>query len=160
MKLIRTTRKYIEAQERVIMAQAEGRRLGVPWVDKYPVDQTWDFEDRPDDGYAESAIADKVEKSKPRVKEWLSRLAMSGKSLSPSTKPQGPKKVPGKLHELAELQLRDDKAEDFSSDGAKEQIARYQKVCDDLRGSGQFPLAVPDQFILRERLFKLDGHMT
>ena len=58
MKLIRTTRKYIEAQERVIMAQAEGRRLGVPWVDKYPVDQTWDFEDRPDDGYAESAIAD------------------------------------------------------------------------------------------------------
>jgi hypothetical protein len=159
MKLMRTTRKYIEAQERVRTAQAEGRRLDVPGVDKYPVDQTWDFEDRPDDGYAESAIADRMEKSRPRVRAWLSQVAMSGKPLSPSTKSPVPKKVPGKLHELAELRLGDDKAEDFSSDGAKERIARYQQACEDLRDSGLFPLAVPDRLILKERLSELDSHM-
>lgn len=158
-KLMRTTRNYIEAQERVRSAQAEGRRLDVPGVDKYPVEQTWDFEDRPDDGYAESAIADRVEKSKPRVEAWLSRLAMSGKPLSSSTKPQVPKKDPEEFYEVAELRLGDDKAEDFSSDGAKERIARYQKACEDLRNSGQFPSAVPDRFISRERLCELDSHM-
>jgi len=159
MKLSRTTRNYIEAQERVRTAQAEGRRLGVTGVDKYPIDQTWDFEDRPDDGYAESVIADKVENSKPRVKAWLSQLAVSGKPLSPSAKSQVPKKVPGKYHELLELRLGDDKAEDFSSDGAKERIARYQKACEDLRNSGQYQLAVPDRLNSRERLSELDSHI-
>ncbi|GAB7330492.1 hypothetical protein MBLNU13_g02096t1 [Cladosporium sp. NU13] len=160
MKLMRTTRNYIEAQERVRTAQAEGRRLGVPGVDKYPIDQTWNFGDRPDDGYAESIIADKVEKSKPRVKAWLSQLAKSGTPLSPSAKAQAPKKVPGKFHELVELRLGDDKAEDSSSDGAKERIARYQKACEDLRNCGQYPLAVPDRFTSRERLGELDSHMV
>jgi hypothetical protein len=159
MKLMRTTRNYIEAQERVRTAQAEGRCLGVPGVDKYPIDQTWDFEDRPDDGYAESAIADRMEKSKPRVNAWLSQLAMSGKSLSPSTIPQAPKKDPDFVVELGELRLGDDKAEDFSSDGAKERIARYQKACGDPRDSGLFPLAVPDRFISKERWRELDSHM-
>ncbi|KAM0707743.1 hypothetical protein Q7P35_004392 [Cladosporium inversicolor] len=159
MKLIRTTRNYIEAQERVRLAQAESRRLDVPGVDKHPVGQTWDFEDRPDDGYAESAIADKVEKPKPRVAAWLSQLAMAGKPLPTSTRLQAPMKVSKKLARLAELRLGDDKAEDFSSDGAKERIARYQKACEDLRNSGQFPSAVPDRFISRERLCELDSHM-
>lgn len=128
-------------------------------VDKYPIDQTWDFEDRPDDGYAESVIADKVEKSKPRVKAWLSQVAMSGKPLSPSTKLQVPEMEP-QLKKLAELRLGDDKAEDFSSDGAKERIARYQKACEDIRNSGQYPLAVPDRFTSRERLCELGSHMT
>jgi hypothetical protein len=159
MKLSRTTRSYIEAQERVKTAQAEGRRLGVPGVDRYPVDQTWNFEDRSLDGYADSAIADKVEKSKPRVRAWLSELAMSGKPLPPSTKLQVLEKVPGKIHEYAELRLGDDIAEDFSSDRAKERVARYQKACEDLRNSGHFPLATPDRFILRERLYELGSHM-
>jgi hypothetical protein len=160
MKLIRTTRNYIEAQERVRTAQAEDRRLGGPGVDRYPVVLTWDFEDRPDDGYAESAIADKVRKSKPRVKVWPPQLAMSVKSLSPSTIPQAPGRDPDFVVELAELRLGDDKAEDSSSVGAKERIARYQQLCDNLRSSGQSSLAVPDQSVSGKRLLELDSHMT
>ena len=70
-----------------------------------------------------------------------------------------PKKVPGKYHELLELRLGDDKAEDFSSDGAKERIARYQKACEDLQNSGQYQLAVPDRLNSRERLSELDSHI-
>jgi len=115
-KLIRTTRNYIEAQERVKTAQAEGRRLGVPGVDKYPIDQTYDFEDRTVDGYADSDFANKVRRSKPRVEGWLSQIAVPGEPLSSPAKP----KVSKRLLELAELRLGDDKAEDFSSAGAKE----------------------------------------
>jgi hypothetical protein len=79
LKLIRTTHNLAEAQERVRKGQAEGRRLRVPEIDRFPVDQTWDFEDRSDDGYPESAIADRVEKSKPTIEAWLPQVAISGK---------------------------------------------------------------------------------
>lgn len=82
------------------------------------------------------------------------------KAIHAFNKSQAPKKVAGKLQELAELRLGDDKAEDFSSDGAKERIARYQQACEVLRNSGQFPLALPDRFVSRERLRELDIHMT
>lgn len=36
-KLARTTRNYIDAQQRVVDAQAERRRLRVPAVDRYPL---------------------------------------------------------------------------------------------------------------------------
>lgn len=39
-KLTRTTWNYIDAQKRVVDAQAEGRRLRVPAVDRYPIGQT------------------------------------------------------------------------------------------------------------------------
>ena len=145
-KLCRITQNYREAQERVKLAQAEGRRLRVPGVDRYPIDQTWDFEDRSEDGYADSAIADKIEKSKPRVEEWLPQIAMSGKPLSPSTKPETPKSLP----DLGAIQLGEDKADGCPSDGVKERITKYHEACEDLRRSGEFPLAVPDQFILPE----------
>jgi hypothetical protein len=159
-KLARTTRNYIDAQKRVKDGQAEGRRLRVPEVDRYPIDQTWDFEDRSDDGYLDSTFPAKVERSKPRVEAWLPQLTTSGEPLSPSTKPQVPEKDPDFVVELAELCLGDDNGEDFSSAGAKERIARYQKACEDLRDNGLFPLAVPDRFISKERLSELDSHMS
>jgi hypothetical protein len=143
LKLVHTTRNYTEAQDRVRRAQAEGRRLGVPMADRFTRDQTWDFEDRSDDGYAESAIAERMEKSKPRVEAWLPQLAMSGKPLSPSTQPTVPKSLP----DLAALRLGDDVADNFQSSGAKERIAKYQKACEALRIEGQFPVASPDRFL-------------
>jgi hypothetical protein len=155
-KLTRTTRNYIDAQNRVKDLQAEGRRLRVPGVDRFPIDQTWDFEDRSDDGYLHSTFPDKVERSKPKVEAWLPQIATSEAPSSPPTWPY----ISNTVFKLAELRLGDDKMDGFSSEGAKERIARYQKACEDLRNSGQFPPAVPDGFVSTETLPKLGSHMT
>ena len=154
-KLTRTTRNYIDAQKRVVDAQAEGRRLRVPAVDRYPIGQTWDFEDRTDDGYLDSVFVNKVERSKPKVEEWLPQIAMSGKPLSPPTR----RKMPKTVRNLAALRLGDDNVEGFSSDGGKERIARYQKACEDLRRERLFPISLPDTFVEGEQSRHLNSHM-
>lgn len=135
--------------------QAEGRRLGHPEVDRYPYDQTWDFEDRSDDGYAVSAMADKMGKSKPKVERWLPQLAMCGKPLSPSRVPEAPESLP----DLEALWLGDDKGDDFSSTGLKERIVEYQQACEKLRRSGQFPKAARDPVVSDEQSLHLNSHM-
>jgi len=154
-KLTRTTRDYIDAQKRVQDAQAEGRRLRVPEVDRYPIDQTWDFEDRTDDGYLNSVFANKVERSKPKVEEWLPQVDMSGGPLPPPIR----RKMPKTLRKLAALRLGDDNVEDFSSDGAKERIAGYQKACEEIRKERLFPIQLPDTLIEGEQSRHLNSHM-
>jgi hypothetical protein len=127
----------------------------VPEFDRYPIDQTWDFEDRTDDGYLDSVFVNKVERSKPKVEEWLPQIAISGKPLSPPTR----RKMPKTVRKLAALRLGDDNVEGFSSDGGKERIARYQKACEDLRRERLFPISLPDTFIKEEQSRHLNSHM-
>ena len=127
----------------------------MPGVDRYPIDQTWDFEDRTDDGYLNSVFANKVERSKPKVEEWLPQVDMSGGPLPPPIR----RKMPKTLRKLAALRLGDDNVDDFSSDGAKERIARYQKACEDIRKERLFPIQLPDTFIEGEQSRHLNSHM-
>jgi len=154
-KLTRTTRNYIDAQKRVQDAQAEGRRLRVPAVDRFPIDQTWNFEDRTDDGYLDSVFAAKVERSKPRVEAWLPQLNMPGEPLSPSQ----PQEAPESLPNIDWLRLGADNADDVSSAQAKERIAKYQQACEDLRRRKLFPVPLPDSLIEGEQSRPLNSHM-
>jgi hypothetical protein len=173
LKLSRTTRDLLEAEKRVDEARRAAHQAGL--VDRFPIDQTWDFENRTDDGYADSVYAEKMDRSWPKVIEWRwapGRGVETEQQLSPSEAKEWPESVP----DLGEFRPGDDNYDDFSNARTRERIDDYRRTCEVLRDSGQFPEAssdpvVPgerDQFpeassdpvVPSERLRHMNGHMV
>jgi hypothetical protein len=157
LKLSRTTRDYLEAENKVDEARRAAHQAGL--VDRFLVDQTWDFENRTDYGNADSVYAEKMDRSWPKVIEWQwapGRGVETEQQLSPSEARKWPEIVP----DIGEFQPGDNNYDDFSKARTRERIDDYRRTCELLRESGQFPEASSDPLVPGERLHHLNSHMV
>lgn len=142
LKLSRATLAYIAAEERYHVAHQAARDAGV--ADRFPIDQTWNFEDRPDDGYAESLFAQRIDKVKPKVESWIPKLPTAGARTPPSSVQETPESMP----DLDALNLGEDYMNGAPHATLRKRIDNHRKVCDELREKGPFPKASSDPPII------------
>lgn len=153
LKLSRVTRNLIDAEQRVSELRAAARLAGL--VERYPEDQTWDFEDRSDDGYADSVFAARAEKARPDVEEWIPRLAEPEDMLTPATHPRAPKSRP----DVGIFELGEDSADGFPGAEHRQRIVDFRQKCEQLRQTKHFPRTEPDRIIPAQQSRHLNSHM-
>lgn len=153
LKLSRVTTNLIDAEQRVSELRAAARLAGL--VEKYPEDQTWDFDNRSDDGYADSVFAARAEKARPGVEEWLPHLAEPEDMMAPAKHPQAPKSRP----DVGDFELGEDSADGFPGVAHRQRIIDYREKCEQLRKTEHFPRTEPDRIIPPQQSRHLNSHM-
>lgn len=137
-KLSQKTRQLIEAEERCRIAKQAARDAGI--IDRFPREQTCNFEDRPDDGYAESMWAQKRDHIESNVEEWMSVCRAAGNRTPPTSVHEKSATLP----DFGALYLGEDYIDGLPHGNERKRIDDYQQACKDLRESGQFPKAASD----------------
>lgn len=137
-KLSWTTRQLIEAEERCRIAKHAARDAGI--IDSFPIEQTCNFEDRPDDGYAKSMWGQKRERIESNVEKWISVCRATGNRTPPTSVHEKSASLP----DFGAPYLGEDYMNGLPHGKEREHIDNYRQACEDLRESGQFPKAASD----------------